>query len=191
MGLFSDPTDPMKDANRYLNKIPGIGQQYYNPFIQGGQQAGNTLQGEYGKMLDPTDFINNIMKNYQESAGAQYQQKQLGQGIGATAAAGGYAGTPEHQQEYGQMANGIMSQDMQQYLQNALGVYGGGLSGEQDIYGKGFQASGSLADMLGGLLSSQAGLAFQNDSQQNASHDAFMNSLTNALGQGVGVFMGM
>lgn len=178
--------DPKKEANRYLSQIPGVGRQYYDPFIQGGRRAGSLLEGEYGRMLKPTSFIDDIMKNYQMSEGAKYQRDQLGRGIGATAAAGGYAGNPEHQREYGEMAQGIMSKDMQQYLQNALGVYGGGISGEQDFYNKGYGASGSMADLMGGNLSSQAGLAFQDASQSNASRDAFRNALMKALTQGAG-----
>lgn len=178
--------DPQKEANKYLDQIPGIGKQYYNPFIESGQKAGGILEGEYGKQLDPTSFIDQIMQHYSMSKGAEYEQDKLGRGIGATAAAGGFAGTPEHQRQYGEMADKIMSGDMQQYLQNALGVYGGGISGEQDLYGKGYQASGSLADLLGGNLSSQAGLGFQSASQTNAGRDAFLNALIKAFSQGAG-----
>lgn len=182
--------DPSKQANKYLSQIPGVGQKYYNPFIQSGQKAGSILEGEYGKLLNPTSFIDDIMKNYDMSKGAKYERDELGRGIGATAAAGGFAGTPEHQKEYGEMAGNIMSKDMQQYLQNALGVYGMGLGGEHDIYGKGFDASGSMADLLGGTLASQGGMAFQQASQTNASRDAFMNALMKALGTAAGAGAG-
>ena len=178
--------DPRKGANKYLDQIPGATGQYYNPFIQGGQTAGNKLGGEYDKMLDPSSFMDHIIEKYQMSKGAEYQRDKLGKGIGATAAAGGYAGTPEHQTEYGEMANGIMSKDMQEYLQNALQIYGGGIAGEKDFYDKGFDASKSMADIVGGKLGSQAGLSFQADSQTNASRDAFMNALMKALAQGAG-----
>ncbi len=182
--------DPQKQANKYLNQIPGIGQKYYNPFIESGKKAGGILEGEYGKLLNPGSFIDDIMKNFSTSKGATYERNELGRGIGATAAAGGFAGTPEHQKEYGEMAGNIMSKDMQQYLQNALGVYGMGLGGEHDIYGKGYEATGSLSDMLAGNLASQGGLAFQNASQTNASRDSFMNSLMKALSQGFGANAG-
>ena len=182
--------DPAKDANKYLNQIPGVGNKYYNPFIERGGQAGDTLQGAYGKLMNPTSFMDDIMKNYSLSQGAQYERDKLGKGIGATAAAGGFAGTPEHQQSYGEMADKIMSGDMQQYLQNALGIYNTGLSGEQDFYNKGYGASGSLADLLGGTLSSQAGLAFKADSDRNSDRQALMNALMKALAQGAGAGMG-
>lgn len=182
--------DPSKDANKYLNQIPGIGKQYYNPFIQQGQQAGNELQGEYGKLLNPTSFMDSIMKNYKLSPGATYQTEQLGKGIGATAAAGGYAGTPQHETEYGEMAHKIMSGDMQDYLSNALGIYGQGLGGEQNFYNKGYDASSALADLLGGKLSSQSGLAFKADSDRNADRSALMNAIMKAFSQGGGASAG-
>lgn len=182
--------DPAKDANKYLDQIPGIGEKYYNPFIEGGRKAGGILDTEYGRMLNPTSFIDDIMSKYSLSKGAQYERDKLGKGIGATAAAGGFAGTPEHQQEYGEMADKIMSGDMQQYLQNALGVYGQGISGERDFYNKGYDASNSLADMLAGVLGSKSGLAFKSASDTNKSRDAFANALIKALAGGTGVFSG-
>lgn len=182
--------DPQKEANKYLSQIPGTQEKYLNPFISAGQTAGNTLSGEYGKMLDPTDFINQIMSKYTMSPAAKYQSGLLTKGIANTAAAGGYAGTPEAQRQYAETANNVMSGDMQQFLQNALGVYGTGLSGEQDIYGKGFTASGDLADALSSVLGSQGGLAFQSGTQSNMDRQAFMNALLKALSQGAGAQSG-
>lgn len=190
LGMFGGGSggnrNPMKDANKYLNQIPGMGKQYYNPFLERGARAGNMLEGEYGKLMDPTSFMNDIMKNYKMSEGATYERDKLGKGIGATAAAGGFSGTPEHQHEYGEMAGKIMSGDMQQYLQNALGIYGEGLKGQQGFNNQGFDATNSLVDLLGGTLSSQAGLAFKNASQSNVDRQSWLNALTKALTQGAG-----
>lgn len=182
--------DPAKDANKYLNQIPGMGKQYYNPFINRGAAAGDTLQGEYGKLLNPTSFMDSIMKNFSLSPGATYERDQLGKGIGNTAAAGGFAGTPEHQRQYGEMADKIMSGDMQQYLTNALGIYDTGLGGEEKFFNTGYNASSSLADLLGGTLSSQAGLAFKSDSDRNADRAALMNAIMKAFSQGGGAAAG-
>lgn len=179
--------DPAKEANKYLKQIPGVGKQYYNPFIERGARAGNLLEGEYGKLLNPTSFIDEIMKHYKTSAGAEYNRDKLGKGIGATAAAGGFAGTPEHQQEYGEMADKIMSQDMQEYLQNALGVYNRGLGGEEGFNTQGFDASKDLVDLIGGTLSSQAGAAYKSADQSNEDRQALMNAITKALNNRGGI----
>jgi hypothetical protein len=182
---FSE-ADPSKDANRYLGQIPGVGHNAYDPFINQGREAGNKLGGEYGKMLDPTAFMDEIMGHYKESQGATYEKDKLGRGIGNTAAAGGFAGTPEHQREYGEMAGNIMSKDMQQYLQNALQIHGKGVEGEQDFYNKGYGASGSLADLLGGNLASQGSMAFQQGQQHNQNRTALMSAIAKALAQYAG-----
>jgi len=175
-----------KNANKYLNKIPGVGHEAYDPFINQGREAGGILKDQYGRMLDPTKYMDDIMKNYQMSQGATYKRDQLGKGIGNTAAAGGIAGTPEHQREYGQMSNDIMSQDMDQYLQNALGINDRGIRGEEGFYDKGFQASGSLADMLANMFGSKAGLAYKSGQDKNA----LMQSLMKMLATGAGAAMG-
>lgn len=186
--------DPAAAASPYLDQVPGVGQKYYNPFIEGGAAAGSRLSGEYEKMLDPTTFLNSLMEQYKPSEGYQFQKSQLEKEIGSSAAAGGIAGTPEHQRLTGEGVEGLLSKDMQQFLSNALGIYGGGISGEQDIYGKGFQASGSLADLLAGNLGSQAGLAFQGAQQSNMNRQAKQNSLmkllSTALGAGAGFAFG-
>jgi hypothetical protein len=178
--------DPSKSANEYMNKIPKVGHDAYDPYINEGRDAAGRLKGEYGKMLDPTTFMDEIMKHYSESQGAKYETDKLGRGIGATAAAGGIAGTPEHQRAYGEMAGEISSKDMQQYLQNALGIYGGGIKGEQDFYGKGFDASKELADLLGGNLGSQGTMAYGATQQKNMNRQALMNAIVKALGSAAG-----
>src|SRR5690349_2560538 len=101
--------DPAKEARKYLDQIPGIGREAYNPYIERGRRVGNIIEGEYGQLLNSTSIIDEIMKNFKLSQGAQYQKELLGKGIGSTAAAGGYAGTPEHQRAYGEMADKIIS----------------------------------------------------------------------------------
>lgn len=182
--------DPAKDARKYTSQIPAVGHQYYDPFVNQGKEAGNTLQGQYTRMLDPQAFLDEIMGHYKTSKGAQYEQDKLSRGIGATAAAGGFAGTPEHQREYGEMASDINSRDMQQYLQNILGIQGTGLQGEQGFYNKGYEASGSLADLLGGNLASEGTMAFQGAQQSNANRMAFFNALAKALATGTGAALG-
>jgi hypothetical protein len=134
--------------------------------------------------------MDDIMKNYSLSPGATYERDQLGKGIGNTAAAGGFAGTPEHERAYGEMADKIMSGDMQQYLSNALGIYNTGLTGNENFFNKGYDASSSLADLIGGSFGSQAGLGFQAANQSNTDRQALLNALTKALTTGGGALKG-
>lgn len=186
LGLFSKKKseDPSKAANQYLSQIPGIGQQYMNPYVQQGQQAQGVLQGQYNQLMSPTSFMDTIMSQYQPSQAYQFQLGDLTSQIGNTAAAGGVAGTPLHQRQQAEMAQNLMSKDMQQYLQNALGIYGTGLQGEQGFYNTGFGASKELMDLLGGALNQQAGLAF-NAAQQQQQNKGQMLGTLGSIGGGI------
>lgn len=182
---FKNPAD---SAMPYLNQIPGIGQQYYDPFVQSGRTAGTRLEGEYDQLLsDPNAFIDKIMSGYEPSKGFQFQKDLLSKALGSTAAAGGYRGTDFDQLQQGEAIQGLLSKDMQQYLQNVLGAYKTGLEGEQDIYDKGFQASGSLADYLGSALGQQGQVAFQGQAQKNANKAGLFKLLAQALGGAAGL----
>jgi hypothetical protein len=187
--LFHGGKNPAEAASPYLNQIPGVGREAYDPYIQQGKQAGETLGGEYGKMLDPQAFLDKLQGGYKPSEGYQFKHQELERGLGNTAASGGFAGTPMHQQAYGEMTDKLLSGDMQEYLQNALGIYGQGIAGEQGMYDKGFQSSGSLADFLGNNLTQQGGLAFQGQQQQNANQNALFSALAQMLGGAGGAAM--
>lgn len=179
--------NPADAAMPYLNQIPGVGHNAYDPYITAGQTAGQNTQGQYeGLMNDPTGFINKLMESYEPSKGYQFSKDQLTKEMGNTAASGGFAGTSYDQQQQGAGIQGLLSKDMQQFLSNALGVYGTGLQGEQGIADKGYDASGKLADILGGSLNQQGGLAFQGQQQQNANKTSMINSLVKALGMAAG-----
>lgn len=181
---LSRSQNPANAAQPYLQQIPGVGHQYYDPYIQQGQQAGQTLQGEYGKQLDPSSFMDHIMGQYKQSEGYKGRQGDLMKQMAAVAGQGGYAGTPMAQQQYGEQANKLMADDQQQYLQNALGIYNQGIGGEREVAERGYGASGSLADMLGGALGSQATNAFGGQQQMNQNRQAMMSAFMKMLGQG-------
>ncbi len=138
------------DAYRQdLQQIPGIGKQYYNPYISHGLNAMN----QYGQMSstmasNPTQDIANIMSHYQASPQYKNQMAAMQTGANNAAAAGGTLGTGAEQSQVMKAAQGLSANDMQQYLNNALGVQGQGMSGLQDMSHLGYGASSSLAQML-------------------------------------------
>jgi hypothetical protein len=200
MGILSDlfgggnndsGSNPMNAANQFLNQIPGIGQTYYNPYIGMGFDAAGQNKGQYESMMnDPTGFINKLMEAYKPSEGYNFQKGQLTKEMGNTAAAGGIAGTPLDQMNQAEGIQGLLSKDMQQFLSNSLGVFGRGLSGEEGIASRGFDASKSLADLMGGAANQQGGLAFQNAQQNQSNKNGMLQALAKALGLGVGAFSG-
>jgi hypothetical protein len=172
-----------EQANQYFNNISGVGRQYYDPYIQPGINAANRADTEYGRLLDdPSGLINAIMESYKPSEGYKFKEKHLRQGAGNTAAAGGFAGTQYDVGNQSDMVNALLSDDMQQYLTNVLGVHGTGLAGKENVATRGFNASTGLADYLAGNMGNQAGLAFHGGQQRMGNNAGFNNSLLNAAG---------
>lgn len=187
---ISSSQNPARAAMPYLNQVPGVVHQGYDPYVQQGQQAGQTLQSEYSKQLDPATFLSHLQEGYKPSSEYDFKKEELMKGMRAMGGAGGYSGTPLHQMQYGEQADKLLSGDMQQYLQNALGIYGQGIAGTQDFYNKGYGATSSLTDALGSNLQTQATNAFTGQQQQNQSRQALMNALMKALTQGASAGVG-
>lgn len=189
--LFGGGDNPVDSANPYLNQIPGVAHQGYDDYVNQGKDASGRTKSQYEDMMnDPTGFINRLMEGYKPSEGYQFQKDQLTKELGATAAAGGVAGTPIDQMNQGQGIQKLLSGDMQQFLQNVLGRYDKGLAGEEGVATRGYDASGKLTDALGGALNQQGGLAFQGKQQQNSNQNALFSALAKALGIGAGAFGG-
>jgi hypothetical protein len=162
-------TDPSKGAMEYLHQIPGQIAPYFDPYINAGKGAIGTLQGQYGNLLgNPGGMLNQIGQGYQQSPGFKFAMQQALQGSGNAAAAGGMAGSPQHQQQNMQLASDIASQDYNNWMHNALGLYGQGLSGEQGLYAGGLQAGTSMADQIAQMLASKAQLSYAGQASQNA-----------------------
>ena len=184
-------SNPMDAANPYLNQIPGVAHQGYDPYVNAGLDASGKTKSQYESLIsDPTAFINKLLEGYKPSEGYQFQKDQLTKELGNTAAAGGIAGTPQDQLQQGQVIQQLLSGDMQQFLKNVLGVYGTGLQGEEGIASRGLDASKQLTDILGGSLNQQGGLAFQNQQQKNKNRNDIWSMFGKALGAGIGGFTG-
>jgi hypothetical protein len=189
--LFGGGDSPMDAANQYLNQIPGVAHQGYDPYVNAGMDASSRTKGQYESLLsDPTAFINKLMEGYKPSEGYQFQKEQLNKELSNTAAAGGIAGTPLDQMNQGQAVQKLLSGDMQQFLKNVLGEYHTGLAGEEGIASRGVDASGRLTDLLGNNLASQSGLAYKNQVDKNQRKSDLWSMFGKALGAGTGAFLG-
>lgn len=189
--LFGGGKNPADAARPYLDQIPGVAHQTYDPYISEGRGASQRVGSEYGDLLDnPTALIDKIMGNYHPSEGYNFEKTQLQKELKNASAAGGIAGTEYDVMRQGQGIQGLLSKDMEKYLQNALGLYRTGLTGEQGIADTGYKANEGLGTALGNNLSSQAGLAFKGQSEQNAQRTALIGAIAKALGAGAGAIFG-
>lgn len=181
MGLFGY-SNPAKKAQPYIEKIGPMAEQRYNPYIQQGQQAGQNVQGQYEQLTnDPGNFLNQLMSGYTPSKGFDFKKDQALQAMRNSAAAGGFSGTEADQIRQGELANSLSSQDMYDWVDRALGLYGRGLEGQQGFSNQGYNANQSLTDILGNSLNQQGGLAFQGQAQHN---QGLMDLLSSLIGGG-------
>jgi len=171
MGMFNSifgTTNPANAAQPYLNKIPGTISPMYQPFINAGQWALPQMQQQYGSMVnDPGSLMAKFGAGYQQSPGYQFNVNEATRGANQASAAGGMLGSPAEQQELSGRISGLASQDYNQYLSNALGLYGQGMGGLSNLYQTGYGASNQLAGDLASNLQNQAQLAYSGQANQN------------------------
>lgn len=165
--LFGHQRNPSASANQYFNQIPGQTQQYYSPYMEAGKGAMSTLQNQYGDLLSG-NTQNKLGENYKESPGYKFALDQALQGGTNAAAAGGMLGTPQHEQQNMGIANGLASQDYNNYLHNQMGLYGQGLQGTQGLNQMGYNANTGYADLLANLLGQQGQYAYAGQAGKNA-----------------------
>lgn len=183
--------NPASAALPGLNKIPGMMQPYYNPFIERGANAGNVLQDQFGELShDPGARLNEIGAGYQQSPGFQFALQQALQAGNHAAAAGGMAGSPQHEQQNMELATQLANQDYGNWMQRALGLYGTGLSGESSMYGTGYDASNELAQSLANAMLSKAHLGYAGQNAENMHRGGMFGSMLGAAGTGVGAMFG-
>lgn len=189
MNLFNK--DPAKEANKYLKQIPGTVKPYYNPFIQSGQRQLPQLEEQYGNLVsNPGDILSKIGSGYQKSPGFDFAMQQALQGAHHAAAAGGMAGSPAAQQESMSLAGNLANRDYQDYIKEALGLYGTGLAGEQGLATSGMNMSDQLAKLLAGTLGSQASAGYAGAANRNMMNlgtlGQFMQFAKSAFSGGMG-----
>ena len=178
--LFGPGPGIAKEANKYLNQIPGAMQPYYQPYMSAGQNALGQLMGQYGQLTGSTgDVYNKLAGGYQQSPGFQSALKQALGAASNQAAAGGMTGTPQAQLQSADVAGTLAQKDFGDYMSRMMGLYGTGLQGMGDINKMGFGASTDYANMLGSILGQQG--------QYGAMEKAMRNQ---QRGQGIGQLFG-
>jgi hypothetical protein len=175
---FKNPTD---SASPYLNQAMGNLPQYFQPYINAGNQAIPSLESQYNSLINnPSGIMNSIGAGYKQSPGYQFQLNQGLAGANNAAAAGGMLGSPQHQQQATQLSSNFANQDYYNYLNHALGLYSGGLGGLGDLYKGGMGASMGLGEDLSSLYGSQAQLAYEGQNAQNQHNGGFLGALLGA-----------
>jgi hypothetical protein len=175
--------NPADSAMPYLNGIQGQMGQYYNPYIQMGNNAINPLMQQYSSLMnDPSAKMNQIGASFQQSPGYQFNMNQAMAGSNSAAAAGGMLGTPQNQQQDATLAHNLSNQDYSQYMDRGVGMYNQGLQGMNGMMQTGYNASNQMAQALANSMMSQAGMAYAGANNQNAANQGMLGNLASLAG---------
>lgn len=175
-------SSPAKSAMPYLQQIPQQTLPFFADFINSGKAAQPGLQDLYSRMTsNPTEFFNNLAGGFKESPGYQFKLKQGLGAAGNAAAAGGMLGTPMHQQQATEVAEGIAGEDFYNWLNQIMGILQGGIGGEEKEINRGFDASKNMSDIVGGTLGSAADLAYKGKAGSNAQKSSGWSDLVSGL----------
>lgn len=181
--FFKGGKNPADAAMPYLNQIPGMEKQYYDPFINRGNEAANTLTPQFNQMSsDPAQFLEGLMGKYAPSRAYQLRNEEALRSAGNTAAAGGMRGSLNDIKNESRISDALLGDDMQQWLQNVLGIQGKGQEGLGHQVDTGFLGTQGLTGDLSNVLGTQAGLAFQGQANQNKSRSDALSGILQALG---------
>lgn len=188
--FFGGGQSPYEAASPYIEGIPGILGQYYDPYVQAGQQALPTLQEQYGRLIsDPGGVMGGIGAGFQESPGYQFAVEQAQKASGQAAAAGGMVGSPQQQQEISETITGLANQDYYNYLSRAMGMYGQGLSGMGGLGQMGYEASTGLGQNLANVAMTQANLAGGQAEMERQQEQGMWGTLGGLAGGIAGMFV--
>lgn len=191
LSLLGGGKNPAKSAMPYLEKAATVGPQYYNPYIEQGQKAGEIAGNQYQQMTqNPTGLYDEILAHYTPSKGLQYKLSEAQKAAHNAAAAGGYAGGNRDIADRTQLINDILSGGQDEYVRSILGILGTGLQGQENALTRGFGASGNLASDLSNIYGTQGNLAYQGQAEQNKSKQQLMNLIAQALGTAGGFAIG-
>jgi phage-related minor tail protein len=106
-------------------------------------------------------------------------------------------GTPQHQQQAGEVADKLASGEYQPYLDHILSLFGScvqgkqnlfntGLQGEQHLADTGFTGSSDLATSLAQALMSQSKLQYAGQANQNQMKGGLIGNILSFLSGGGG-----
>lgn len=181
--LLSGGKNPADAAMPYISKIPGETSPYLDPYFQSGKGMLDPLNKQYMELMkDPAAVLNKMGQSYQQSPGYQNAIKQAMTAGSHAAAAGGMAGTPQHEYQSMEMATNLADQDYNNWLTNAMNLYGKGLSGGQSMTGMGMEAGKSMADIIAQTLAAQGGYSYAGQAAKNQNQQSLWNNIFSGIG---------
>ena len=185
-GMFGNSGKPydkaMDEYKKWADKAAGAQQ----PYAQAGQGAIKDYQEWLQGQKDPSKFINNLQGQYQASPYSQYLQNQSILGAQNAGSASGMTGSTPMMQQMQQNAAGIASGDMNQWLQNVLGINSQYGQGQNNLMTGGQNAANQLSSIYSNMGNNAAQMAYGSQAGKNQD---FWNTIGGAAGGIAGMFL--
>jgi hypothetical protein len=167
-GLFGDSGSPYEAASDQYERWEKKAEDAQNPFYNAGVQGMGNYQNWLTGMKDPSKFINNLQSQYQASPYSQYLQKQSMLAGQNAASASGLMGSTPLMQQLQQNSSNIASGDMNQWLQNVLGINNQYGQGQQNLMTGGQNAANALTNLYSNMGQQMGQAAYGREAgQQN------------------------
>lgn len=166
-GLTGNSEGPYEDAMKQYQKYGQQGADAQQPYVAGGQRGMANFEHWLAGQRDPSSFINNLMSQYQTSPYAKFQMQQGQNAANNAASASGMMGSTPFMQASQDYAHGISQQDMNQYLQNVLGVntqYG---AGQNALMQGGQNAANALTNLYSHMGDQMGAAAYGREAGKN------------------------
>lgn len=183
--LFGKRRDPGKEANDYLNQIPGKTAPYYDPYINAGKESLDKLTNYYDRLMnEPGKVFSELGSGYQQSPGyaATLREALSGANNAAALGGGGGLGSYGHQQLAAGAAGDVANKDFEQYINHVLGLNQRGTTGEQTLESQGQNASTDYASMIASIFNAQGINAANSALGQNQAQGQNWSNIFNAVG---------
>lgn len=187
---YGDMQGQIQNGINSINQNYGQGRDALNPYQQAGTNALGNYQNWAQNMQNPTDYYNNIMKNYNMSPAAQMNAQYGQKAMNQAAAAGGMVGSPSQQEQIGRFMNNLVNTDQQQYFNNINGINNQYGAAQGNLMGQGYGAANGINNSYMGQGNALAGLYNNMGQAQLQQQMAQANGINNMIGMGVNGFLG-
>lgn len=184
-GLFGNSGAPYEDAMKQYREWASKAEGVQNPYLEAGQRGMGNFENWLGGMKDPSQFINHLMSGYQTSPYAKFQMQQGQNAANNAASASGMMGSTPYMQASQDYARNISSQDMNQWLQNVLGVnteYG---AGQSALMRGGQGAANALTGLYGDMGRQMGEAAYGREAGRNQDRNNMWGGLFDMFRNGL------
>ncbi len=181
-GFFGDSGAPYRQAADAYKPYLDQATSQQNPFYNAGTSALPQYQGWLDKMKDPSAFYNNLMGDYKQSPQAQYLQNQSTRAATNAASASGMTGSTPFMQQIQQNSSNIASGDMNNWLQQVLGINNQYGAGEHELVQGGQHAGDILSQLFSGAADYMGSARFGQEAGRQQDRNAMIGGIASMFG---------